>query len=67
MAVAGQRAKLSAAAIAVTLIIGAWGQVGAQTPEPPVRLAPYQKLRTVPLRDVRWTDGFWGDRFQWCR
>ncbi|NOX53241.1 MAG: glycoside hydrolase family 127 protein [Planctomycetes bacterium] len=56
-----------AAAIAVMMIIGAWAWVGAQPPEPSVRFAPHQKLRTVPLRDVRWTGDFWGDRFEWCR
>ncbi len=27
----------------------------------------YVRLRSVDLRDVRWNDGFWKDRFEWCR
>jgi DUF1680 family protein len=29
--------------------------------------SPNVKLRGVPLKDVRWTDGFWGRRFEQCR
>ena len=25
------------------------------------------KLRSVDIKDVRWTGGFWNDRFDWCR
>ncbi len=25
------------------------------------------KLRSVSIGDVRWTEGFWKDRFDWCR
>ncbi|UCG49390.1 MAG: glycoside hydrolase family 127 protein, partial [Phycisphaerales bacterium] len=25
------------------------------------------KLRSVDIKDVRWTEGFWKDRFDWCR
>ena len=27
----------------------------------------HTKLQSVDLRDVRWTDGFWADRFEQCR
>ncbi len=30
-------------------------------------LSPHVKLRSVSLRDVRWTDGFWGGRYEQCR
>jgi DUF1680 family protein len=29
--------------------------------------SPHAKLRSVDLRRVRWTDGFWADRFRTCR
>ena len=25
------------------------------------------KLRSVDIKDVKWTEGFWNDRFEWCR
>jgi len=28
--------------------------------------SPYAKLRSVDIDAVRWTDGFWADRFEWC-
>jgi len=28
--------------------------------------SPYVKLRNVDIDAVRWTDGFWADRFEWC-
>jgi uncharacterized protein len=28
--------------------------------------SPFAKLRSVDLRSVRWTDGFWADRFKQC-
>jgi hypothetical protein len=28
---------------------------------------PYVKLRSVDMDAVRWTDGFWAERFDWCR
>jgi DUF1680 family protein len=27
----------------------------------------HAKLRSVPMEDVRWTTGFWADRFELCR
>jgi len=27
----------------------------------------YVKLRSVDIKDVRWAEGFWNDRFDWCR
>lgn len=44
------------------------------TGQPPVRdygiiktdASPHCKLRSVDLRSVRWTDGFWADRFRQC-
>ena len=29
--------------------------------------SPFRKLRSVDLRSVRWTKGFWADRFKQCR
>ena len=29
--------------------------------------SPHVKLRRVSLKDVRWTDGFWGGRYEQCR
>jgi len=29
--------------------------------------SPHAKLRSVNLRDVRWTEGFWADRFAQTR
>jgi DUF1680 family protein len=29
--------------------------------------SPYVKLRSVDIDDVRWTEGFWADRFAVCR
>ena len=31
------------------------------------RQAPYQKLQSLPLGAVRWTHGFWAERFDLCR
>jgi DUF1680 family protein len=28
--------------------------------------SPYVKLRSIDIDSVRWTDGFWADRFRWC-
>ncbi len=30
-------------------------------------LSPHAKLRSVALKDVRWTDGFWAARYAQCR
>ncbi len=29
--------------------------------------SPHVKLRSVDINAVRWTDGFWAERFDWCR
>lgn len=29
-------------------------------------LSPYVKLRSIDIGDVRWTEGFWADRFNTC-
>ena len=29
--------------------------------------SPFAQIRTVGLGEVRWTDGFWADRFELCR
>ena len=29
--------------------------------------SPYAKLKSVDLDSVRWTNGFWADRFDQCR
>ncbi|MCU0916917.1 MAG: hypothetical protein MUC88_20505, partial [Planctomycetes bacterium] len=29
--------------------------------------SPHVKLRSVDLGAVRWTDGFWAERFEQCR
>ena len=29
--------------------------------------SPYVKLRSVDIDDVRWTEGFWAERFELCR
>lgn len=29
--------------------------------------SPFARLRDVGIRDVKWTGGFWGDRFRVCR
>ena len=29
--------------------------------------SPFAKVQTVGLEEVRWTDGFWADRFELCR
>ena len=29
--------------------------------------SPYVRLRSVAIDDVRWTEGFWAERFDWCR
>ena len=29
--------------------------------------SPHATLRSVDLRSVRWTKGFWADRFEQCR
>jgi hypothetical protein len=29
--------------------------------------SPHVRLRSVGMDAVRWTDGFWAERFEWCR
>lgn len=29
--------------------------------------SPYVKLQSIDIDSVRWTDGFWADRFRWCQ
>lgn len=29
-------------------------------------LSPYTKLRSIPIGDCRWTEGFWADKFKTC-
>src|ERR1700759_1022465 len=29
--------------------------------------SPYAKLKSVDMTDVKWTKGFWADRFKVCR
>ena len=40
---------------------------GAQRGITNVWASPHVKLRSVDLGDVRWTGGFWADRFERCR
>ena len=30
-------------------------------------MSPHVKLRSLPMTDIRWTTGFWADRFELCR
>jgi len=41
--------------------------VGQEGSVPKDNLSPHIKLRSVSLKDVRWTDGFWGGRYEQCR
>ena len=31
------------------------------------RNSPFVRLRSLPMTDVKWTDGFWASRFELCR
>jgi len=41
--------------------------VGQEDSVPKDSLSPHTKVRCVPLKDVRWTHGFWADRFNQAR
>ena len=41
--------------------------VGQESSVPNDNLSPHIKLRSVSLKDVRWTEGFWGWRYDQCR
>ena len=41
--------------------------VGQEGNVPKDRLSPHVKLRSVSLKDVQWTGGFWGGRYEQCR
>ena len=41
--------------------------VGQESSVPNDNLSPHIKLRSVSLKDVRWTGGFWGERYEQCR
>jgi len=46
------------------LFTGGWCSAGGLTDTSASRDV---KLRSVDIKDVRWTEGFWKDRFDWCR
>jgi len=33
----------------------------------PAAISPHAKLKALPMTDVKWTDGFWAERFELCR
>jgi len=41
--------------------------VGQESSVPKDSLSPHIKLRSVSLKDVRWTGGFWEGRYEQCR
>ncbi|MBC8869628.1 MAG: glycoside hydrolase family 127 protein [Planctomycetes bacterium] len=60
--------RATIAAMALVAVAGLCRFAGGQ--EGSVRkgsLSPHIKLRSVSLKDVRWTGGFWGGRYDQCR
>jgi hypothetical protein len=58
------RLAVAMALVAAVLSCGTvWGQERGVQDE----CSPHSKLRSVALSDVRWTDGFWADRFTQAR
>ena len=49
------------------VILACFGRLGMAQDGGKDQGSPLVKLRAVPLTDVRWTDGFWGHRFDQCR
>ena len=47
----------------IGLVAGGLCHAGALTDTSASR---HVKLRSVDIKDVRWTEGFWKDRFDWC-
>ena len=48
----------------ICLVTGRWCNAGGLADTSASR---HVKLRSVDIKDVRWTEGFWNDRFDWCR
>ena len=48
----------------ICLVTGSMCNAGGLTDTSTSRHA---KLRSVDIKDVKWTEGFWKDRFEWCR
>lgn len=46
--------------------LGASYVAGAERGLTNTSASPYVKLRSVDIDAVRWTDGFWAERFKWC-
>jgi len=51
----------------LTLLTLAAFAAGAAAPVVNNSASPHVQVRTVGLDEVRWTDGFWGQRFEFCR
>jgi len=67
MRVRSKLRKAPAAAMALVTAVGFCGAVWGQEHESQVECSPYVELQSVSLKDVRWTGGFWGERFEQCR
>ncbi|MFW6107380.1 MAG: glycoside hydrolase family 127 protein [bacterium] len=53
--------------LVATALIGLSALCAAGTPVTDTSSSPHVELRSVPLEAVRWTEGFWAERFQRCR
>jgi DUF1680 family protein len=58
--------------VIVLLLAAVASPAAAQTPRPAAGLtdtsaSPHVQMRSVGLGDVRWTRGFWAERFETCR
>ena len=54
-------------AIFVSLLIGCGWSLAAPAPQLDSSRSPHAKLQPAALDEVRWTDGFWAQRFESCR
>ena len=62
--------ELRTVAVAATVLLAVVGLcrfAPGQESGPQDESSPHAKLRSVSLKDVRWTDGFWAARYDQCR
>jgi len=55
--------------IGLAALLISWGAVAADgDPDAAgVSLSPHAKLKSIGLRDVNWTSGFWAEKYALCR
>jgi DUF1680 family protein len=67
MRIKDESRRVAVAAMVLAVVAGFCRIAPGQEGGPQDECSPHSRLRRVSLKDVRWTDGFWADRFTQAR